>query len=721
MLSRIRIYFIKYFVVLKQQNIFQNKIKAFLKKMSCEQKDGNYWWIIVVTGLIIVGLVILIMFLTRSTPTPKFSEVCKSAEYPTIAENISCDPNTVEVSLTASDNEVQILSGDSTKMYNYNKSFPGPLIEGKKGDTLIVHFLNDISEPSTIVWHGLLTPGKMDGSSISQFPVEPGETFTYEFTLSRAGLFYYHSDINPREQVSKGLYGAILVHDYYEDECYSLPSAEKVLAFSDLKLDSSNQVDIDFSCDPCERASQQVNGIVGNVLLTNGVSDGCITLTRNEPTRLRMVNCAVDRFMKISIEGHDMLRIGGDQGLLEKPILIKEGTGLMLTTGERADIVFVPRSESIKLLTEENPRGVQKVESDECGNCELTDCVTINENKLTLVTFKTVESDNVNSLEVALELDRIKKIRVDHCTPVIPVSLGNYEPDCEGNIDFFAFKVDGEGVPFDCLTSKQAPIAFEDGTYIIEVTNKSPLANNFHLHGFTFQHLDTLLLSRDCKDRIVNKVLENKDTIYIPPRPDGYRSKTVVRLAVKFDSRHPDKRNIIAYGKDPTEKRSGGWIFQSHILTHAQLGQEGFIQIVAECDRRRYSSSSGYLNSYSSYTSGDHSTCLTRSSDSSRSKTDHYSRSSDSSSSLSTSSDYSSKTDSVSIVHEITKSLITCSCGSGLSTSICSCSKSFRSSLESRLSKSRDSYYDDDSIEYSNYKPFSSEKYSYEDCDTDSY
>jgi FtsP/CotA-like multicopper oxidase with cupredoxin domain len=313
--------------------------------------DAQYWYIGVIVAVVILLIVILVMLLTLKTSSLKSIE-CKSAEYPTMAENLSCDPNVVEISLTASDNEVQILSGDATKLYNYNKSFPGPLIQAKVGDTLIVNFFNDISEPSSITWHGLLTHANMNGSQISAFPISPGESFVYKFKLRNAGLYWYHSDINSREQVSMGLFGVILVKDYKQDDCYSMPTTEKVLAFSDLKLDNANQVDIEFSSIPEERVEQEVNGILGNVLLTNGVYDGCITLNKNVPVRLYLVNCATDRFMKIFLEGHDMLRVGGDQGLLDRPVLIKENNGLVLTTGERAEIVFVPRRDNIKLYTE---------------------------------------------------------------------------------------------------------------------------------------------------------------------------------------------------------------------------------------------------------------------------------------------------------------------------------------------------------------------------------
>ena len=327
---------------------------------NCENNDAQYWYIGVIIAVVIILIVILVMLLTLKTETKVPIPICKSAEYPTIAENISCDPNIVEVSLTASDNEVQILSGDATKLYNYNKSFPGPLIEAKVGDTLIVNFFNDICEPTSITWHGLLTDANMDGSQISAFPIQPGESFIYKFELKNSGLYWYHSDINSREQVSMGLFGVILVKDYEQDKKFSLPCNEKVLAFSDLKLDSANQIDIEFSSVPCERTSQQINGILGNVILTNGVYNGCISLDKNIPVRLYLVNCSADRFMKIFLEGHDMLRIGGDQGLLERPILIKENNGLILTTGERAEVVFVPRTNNIKLYTEANVRGKAK-------------------------------------------------------------------------------------------------------------------------------------------------------------------------------------------------------------------------------------------------------------------------------------------------------------------------------------------------------------------------
>ncbi len=484
--------------------------------------------------IIIVFFLIIFLYLFFYKSEHSSYSKSKSAEYPTVAENISKDPNIVEVSLTASDNEIQILDEENTKLYNYNKSFPGPLIEGKVGDTLIVNFFNDLVEPTSIIWHGL-SSSSFDNSSLFQNSekgknyqkymtnsedkaqaVLPGSSYIYRFKLNRAGLFSYRSNTNAREQTSMGLYGVVLVKDYKEDALYKMPSNQYVLAFSDLNLDTASQVDIEFSSIPEEKLYQQVNGILGNVILTNGVYDGHISLYKNIPVRLYLVNCATDRFMKISLEGHDMLRVGGDQGILERPILIKEENGLILTCGERAEIVFVPRRGKVRLFTETNVRGIQNVVQDEQGNFELDQKVDVESEKIVLVTF-VMDGQGEEDLQIPLHLKKVKRIKVDQCTGIIPVNFGKEMTDVK---------------------------ILKDGTYIIEITNESSLSNNFYLHGQTFQHIDT--------NQVENKLIENKDTIYIP-------AKSVVRLAATF------KRDTS---------------FSSRILTY---DQKAIIQIVADC------------------------------------------------------------------------------------------------------------------------------------------
>ncbi len=71
-----------------------------------------------------------------------------------------------------------------------------------------------MDEPHTTHWHGLFVPNDMDGvPGISQEPIQPGDSFTYEFDASPAGTRLYHSHFNALSQESAGLYGIFVIEE----------------------------------------------------------------------------------------------------------------------------------------------------------------------------------------------------------------------------------------------------------------------------------------------------------------------------------------------------------------------------------------------------------------------------------------------------------------------------------------------------------------------------
>lgn len=75
---------------------------------------------------------------------------------------------------------------------------------------IMVH--NSLPEATTVHWHGLIVPNQMDGpGDITQKPIQPGETYNYEFTAVQAGTYFYHPHYAPDRQQSLGLYGAIII------------------------------------------------------------------------------------------------------------------------------------------------------------------------------------------------------------------------------------------------------------------------------------------------------------------------------------------------------------------------------------------------------------------------------------------------------------------------------------------------------------------------------
>jgi len=109
--------------------------------------------------------------------------------------------------LTAKPMQWEVTPGQMVEAYAYNGVVPGPQIRVTEGDKVRVILKNELDEATAIHYHGLVIPNAMDGVPfITQPPVNPGESFTYEFTARNPG-----SHMNSALQVTKGLLGAFII------------------------------------------------------------------------------------------------------------------------------------------------------------------------------------------------------------------------------------------------------------------------------------------------------------------------------------------------------------------------------------------------------------------------------------------------------------------------------------------------------------------------------
>lgn len=105
-----------------------------------------------------------------------------------------------------------ILPTQAVLAYAFNRQVPGPRIRVRQGDRIRINLTNNLPRSTTVHWHGLIVPNAMDGPAhITQRPIAPGERFTYEFTTSQAGTFFYHSHDKPDRQQGLGMYGALII------------------------------------------------------------------------------------------------------------------------------------------------------------------------------------------------------------------------------------------------------------------------------------------------------------------------------------------------------------------------------------------------------------------------------------------------------------------------------------------------------------------------------
>jgi len=555
------------------------------------------------------------------------------------ATDVNAQSNIVEVNLEAIETEIELKPGVFTTMWTYNGIFPGPTIEAKVGDTLVVNFTNKLNVNTTIHWHGLELPANMDGSFTAQLPVEPGGTFRYEFTLNRAATHWYHPHIQSNIQIEKGLYGALIVRDYEEDQKFALPETETTIILDDILLNDAGQIEPameeKINVDPIENALTQLNGRVGNGFLINGkllpndtLGDDIQTIKvrSGHPVRLRLINAANATFFRLSIPNHILYKIGGDSGLISTPIpaepidiifnetqqSLSTGSrnkirprdggpqqfysnpdlakGIMIVPGERADVIFTPIGEAGQTENIEwhfFPRGLHGVEDDGTGN------LVINHNHtpalaapVRILKFEFIEHEEPTHVSYSppVTLKATTPIVTDENTPILPIVFGHSNPDVNGDINFFASK---DKLPFTQLDDSTALNAKIGETYIWEVTNLSQGDHPFHPHGFTFQHISTEYIDQNAEVTSVMEypaLVETKDTIRIPGRRGlKGQSRTIVKLAVQFDETNRVGQ-IEAIGKTPTSNPDGtvspgGWFVHCHILEHANRGMGTYLNL----------------------------------------------------------------------------------------------------------------------------------------------
>lgn len=89
---------------------------------------------------------------------------------------------------------------------------PGPTLRCVEGELLRIHFTNAGTHPHTMHFHGIHS-AVMDGvPGVGPGMLNPGQSFTYEFTAHPFGCHLYHCHAIPlKRHIHKGLYGAFIV------------------------------------------------------------------------------------------------------------------------------------------------------------------------------------------------------------------------------------------------------------------------------------------------------------------------------------------------------------------------------------------------------------------------------------------------------------------------------------------------------------------------------
>lgn len=238
-----------------------------------------------------------------------------------------------EYDLTAAPATVPMFDGRPLAVWAYNGQVPGPILHATVGERLRVRFTNLLSVPTTVHWHGVRVPNPMDGTpGVTQPPVQPGETFVYEFVPKDAGTFWFHPHLRSSEQVERGLFGVLIV-----DEPKPPPySRDVVWVLDDWRLARDGSIDPNF----VTRHDLMHDGRWGTVVTVNGRVREVLEVQPGERVRLRLVNTANGRVFAPDFAPLDARVIAVDGMYAARPL---EPKGFEIAPGNRLDLdVTIP-------------------------------------------------------------------------------------------------------------------------------------------------------------------------------------------------------------------------------------------------------------------------------------------------------------------------------------------------------------------------------------------
>lgn len=217
----------------------------------------------------------------------------------------------------------------------YDGLVPGPQIRVRNGQRVRVRFTNHLPAATTIHWHGIGVPNAQDGvPGVTQQPIEPGGSYTYEFTARPAGepegggTFFYHSHVDEDRQMSVGLSGSFIIDPRRPGPRFAV---DRTLLISEWTADAASGR---------TRGVMEMEGMLPNFFTINGKSypdTAPIRVPAGRPVLVRLINAGQfahplhlhgTAFRVVARDGH----VSDERGLRDT---------VTLASGERADIAFV--------------------------------------------------------------------------------------------------------------------------------------------------------------------------------------------------------------------------------------------------------------------------------------------------------------------------------------------------------------------------------------------
>ncbi len=220
--------------------------------------------------------------------------------------------------------------GLEANCWGYNGQVHGPTIEAVEGDTVRIYVTNKLPAATTVHWHGLIIPSGMDGvGGLNQHPIEPGETYVYEFKLIQHGTFMYHSHHDEMTQMAMGMMGMIVIHP--RKPAGPLPDRDFVMMLSEWSIEPGTNR-------PDPNAMADFNVLTFNARCFPGTD--ALVAKQGERVRIRYGNLSAMDHHPVHLHGYAFKVTETDGGPIPKEAQWPETT-VLVPTGATRTVEFI--------------------------------------------------------------------------------------------------------------------------------------------------------------------------------------------------------------------------------------------------------------------------------------------------------------------------------------------------------------------------------------------